>query len=104
MIRECRFTQLSNRRRRPLQWTGQHSRMSENLLPTLDEPLEIVTADGTVIICWLELAGEHMRWVFLTNDLARFTGPIYRGENTLAAIHRLVSQWWETKKQLGQVD
>jgi hypothetical protein len=78
--------------------------MSDDILPTLDEPLEIITTDGTPIICWLELAGEHMRWVFLTNDLTRYTGPFYHGENSLAAIHHLVSQWWGTKKRLGQVE
>jgi len=76
----------------------------ETILPTLDEPLEIITNDGEIIICWLELAGDHMRWVFVTDDLARYTGPIYHGENTLATIHHLISQWWQTKKRLGHVD
>jgi hypothetical protein len=78
--------------------------MSERILPTLDNPLEIIAAQGVIFICWVELTGEQMRWVFVSDDLTRYRGPVYRGEDTLPAIANLVAQWWDIKKRLGQAD
>ena len=61
-------------------------------------------AQGVIFICWVELTGDQMRWVFVSDDLTRYRGPVYRGEDTLPAIANLVAQWWDIKKRLGQAD
>ena len=81
---------------------GTPGRPDRALFPTIEDPALIWTTDGTMFVCWVESIGDGARWVFVSGNATRYTGPIYAGPYTLEQIRALVDEWWEGKKALGQ--
>jgi hypothetical protein len=70
--------------------------------PTLTDPAIITARDGTFFVCWVEPVEDRDRWIFISRDRVRYTGPSYEGQNTLPVIRDLVANWWDSTRQLEQ--
>ena len=82
--------------------------MSEDT-PLYGGPTSVITTDDcTLFSCTLyEMGGfklpRAVRWKIIATDGLEYVGPPYaQHESTPAAVQRLVSEWWESKKVLGQ--
>jgi hypothetical protein len=69
------------------------------------EMLEITVSDGSRFQCAPKQFGEPHdpiahRWS-IRSTTAEHVGPPVMPDRSLAAIQRLVDEWWEQKKRLG---
>jgi hypothetical protein len=68
----------------------------------------IITLDnGREFTCTpVEVGGRvrprQQRWRFVDMHGIEYVGPAYRAETSPADLQRLVAEWWEAKKALGQ--
>jgi hypothetical protein len=81
--------------------------MSEDV-PLYNGPTIVVTTDdGTLFSCTpYEIGGlaapRQLRWKLIDARALEYIGPPYARGLSPADVQRLVSEWWEAKKALGQ--
>lgn len=82
--------------------------MSEDV-PLYNGPTIVITTDdGTLFSCTPhEMGGfttpRSIRWKIIATDGLEYVGPPYRvAESSPVDVQRIVSEWWNLKKQLGQ--
>ena len=81
--------------------------MSEDV-PLHNGPTIVVTTDdGTPFSCTpFEVGGvshpRQMRWKLVDARALEYVGPPYARGSLPADVQRLVSEWWDGKKRLGQ--
>jgi len=68
------------------------------------EEFIVTTDDGHLFACGVEEVGginapRQRRWIF-EDASTRYVGPPYYGSLTPGHVQRLVSEWWELRKQL----
>ena len=68
----------------------------------------VAADDGMLFSCTpYEMGGVNLprqiRWQLIDANGVTYIGPAYdRQTSTLEELHRVVSEWWEMKKALGQ--